>query len=165
MHTILNASERQQSDEEKTNLSSKASWPSAEKKERKILLCIYVMFACETLTVDSGEKHFGAVKMKRVWLPPSVEEAACHIRCHGNWEEKLWDWCKHQSLNLSIGLVWKKRWFLIRNDASDWHLIFLKFIANFFKTITLIPEVYKKTVKDYLPLNIFKAEKLMGQQK
>lgn len=79
------------------------------KKKRKRLLCIYVMFACETLTVDSGEKHFGAVKMKRVWLPPSVEGAACHIRCHGNWEEKLWDCCKHQSLNLSIGLVWKKK--------------------------------------------------------
>lgn len=103
------------------------------KKKRKRLLCIYVMFACETLTVDSGEKHFGAVKMKRVWLPPSVEGAACHIRCHGNWEEKLWDCCKHQSLNLSIGLVWKKRrCFLIRNDALDWHL-FSPFIANFLR--------------------------------
>lgn len=33
------------------------------------------MFAYETLTVDSGEKHFAAVKMKRVCLPPSVEGA------------------------------------------------------------------------------------------
>lgn len=36
---------------------------------------IYEMFVYETVTADSGEQHFAAVKKKRVCLPPSVEGA------------------------------------------------------------------------------------------
>lgn len=110
------------------HLPWKTSWPTV-KIERPI--CIYVMFAYERLTVDSGEKHFAAVKMKRVCLPPSVEGA----RMSQSLSWKL----RRKALRLLQRSVTKsehwhclknRRCFLIRNYALETHF-FINLLLHF----------------------------------
>lgn len=115
---------------------------------KKRLVCIYVMFAYEMLTVDGEEKHFTAVKLKRVCLPPSVEGAGMSQSLSWKLRRKSSEIAANISQKIwAKPLSEKQKVFAMTSWTKSWKAVFLPKVLDFWQQNTTTNVVYNDACK------------------